>query len=220
DLPRGLPPGPGGYGQDSGPGGYGQDTGPGGYGQDSGGYGQDSGPGGYGQEERFDGFEAGRRGRADMTAEIRMPERELRGRGPGGPPALPQQGYGAPEPGYGPPDQGYGPGPSMTGPPLVTPPVAGPPMVGPPMAGPPGSDLYRVDQIRRSFQVRRFGSGYDPDQVDRFFDTLLGGMQGRNPMPVNPKDLDTLRFGLVPGGYFEAEVDAALKDVQDILLGR
>ncbi|MFI5847721.1 DivIVA domain-containing protein [Micromonospora chalcea] len=218
--PRGLPPGPGGYGQDTGPGGYGQDSGPGGYGQDS-------GPGGYGQEERFDGFEAGRRGRADMTAEIRMPERELRGRGPGGPPALPQQGYGAPEPGYGPPDpgygppdQGYGPGPSMTGPPLVTPPVAGPPMVGPPMAGPPGSDLYRVDQIRRSFQVRRFGSGYDPDQVDRFFDTLLGGMQGRNPMPVNPKELDTLRFGLVPGGYFEAEVDAALKDVQDILLGR
>ncbi|ATO14464.1 cell division protein DivIVA [Micromonospora sp. WMMA2032] len=218
--PRGLPPGPGGYGgPDNGPGGYGApDNGPGGYG------GPDNGPGGYGgPDERFDGFEAGRHGRADMTAEIRMPERDLRdlrGRGPAGPPALPQQGYGAPEPGYGPPDQGYGPGPSMTGPPLVGPPAAGPPMVGPPMAGPPGSDLYRVDQIRRSFQVRRFGSGYDPDQVDRFFETLLGGMQGRNPMPVNPKDLDTLRFGLVPGGYFEAEVDAALKDVQDILLGR
>ncbi|WBC14536.1 DivIVA domain-containing protein [Micromonospora sp. WMMA1998] len=217
--PRGLPPGPGGYGgPDNGPGGYGgPDNGPGGYG------GPDNGPGGYGPDERFDGFEAGRHGRADMTAEIRMPERDLRdlrGRGPAGPPALPQQGYGAPEPGYGPPDQGYGPGPSMTGPPLVGPPAAGPPMVGPPMAGPPGSDLYRVDQIRRSFQVRRFGSGYDPDQVDRFFETLLGGMQGRNPMPVNPKDLDTLRFGLVPGGYFEAEVDAALKDVQDILLGR
>ncbi|WP_047894163.1 hypothetical protein, partial [Micromonospora sp. RV43] len=230
---RGLPPGPGGYGPpDNGPGGYGPpDSGPGGYGPPDngpGGYGPpDNGPGGYGQEERFDGFEAGRRARADMTAEIRMPERELRGRGPGGPPALPQQGYGAPEPGYGPPDpgygppdQGYGPGPSMTGPPLVSPPVAGPPMVGPPMAGPPGSDLHRVDQIRRSFQARRFGSGYDPDQVDRFFETLLGGMQGRNPMPVNPKELDTLRFGLVPGGYFEAEVDAALKDVQDILLGR
>ncbi|MFE9690484.1 DivIVA domain-containing protein [Micromonospora sp. NPDC005806] len=178
------------------------------------------GPSGYGQDERFDGFdgfEAGRRGRTDMTAEIRMPERDLRGRGPAGPP-LPQQGFGGgPEQGYGPgPEQGYGPGPGMSGPP----PMAGPPMVGPPMAGPPGSDLYRVDQIRRSFQVRRFGSGYDPDQVDRFFETLLGGMQGRNPMPVNPKDLDTLRFGLVPGGYFEAEVDAALKDVQDILLGR
>ncbi|WP_431935117.1 DivIVA domain-containing protein [Micromonospora sp. RP3T] len=226
--PRSLPPGPGGYGQDAGPGGYGQDTGPGGYGhgQDTGpgGYGQDKGPGGYGgPSDRFDGFEAGRHGRADMTAEIRMPERdlrELRGRGPAGPPALPQQSYGPPDPGYGPPDQGYGGGPSMTGPPLVGPPAAGPPMVGPPMAGPPGSDLHRVDQIRRGFQVRRFGSGYDPDQVDRFFDTLLGGMQGRNPMPVNPKELDTLRFGLVPGGYFEAEVDAALKDVQDILLGR
>ncbi|MFG2166647.1 DivIVA domain-containing protein [Micromonospora chersina] len=196
------------------------------------------GPGGYGQDERFDGFEAGRHGRTDMTAEIRMPERDLRdprGRGPAGPPQLPQQGYGpdqgyggpdqgyggpdqgygAPDQGYGAPDQGYGGGPGMSGPPM-----AGPPMVGPPMAGPPGSDLYRVDQIRRSFQVRRFGSGYDPDQVDRFFETLLGGMQGRNPMPVNPKDLDTLRFGLVQGGYFEAEVDAALKDVQDILLGR
>ncbi|MFG3581664.1 DivIVA domain-containing protein [Micromonospora chersina] len=189
------------------------------------------GPGGYGQDGGFDGFEAGRHGRTDMTAEIRMPERDLRdprGRGPAGPPPLPQQGYGpdqgyggpdqgygAPDQGYGAPDQGYGGGPGMSGPPM-----AGPPMVGPPMAGPPGSDLYRVDQIRRSFQVRRFGSGYDPDQVDRFFETLLGGMQGRNPMPVNPKDLDTLRFGLVQGGYFEAEVDAALKDVQDILLGR
>ncbi|MFG3601917.1 DivIVA domain-containing protein [Micromonospora chersina] len=195
------------------------------------------GPGGYGQDEqRFDGFEAGRHGRTDMTAEIRMPERDLRdprGRGPAGPPPLPQQGYGpdqgygapdqgygAPDQGYGGPDQGYGGGPGMSGPPMSGPPMAGPPMVGPPMAGPPGSDLYRVDQIRRSFQVRRFGSGYDPDQVDRFFETLLGGMQGRNPMPVNPKDLDTLRFGLVQGGYFEAEVDAALKDVQDILLGR
>ncbi|KAB1137611.1 cell division protein DivIVA, partial [Micromonospora sp. AMSO12t] len=172
----------------------------------------------------FDGFEAGRRARADMTAEIRMPERDprdMRGRGPAGPPPQPQPGFGGP-PHAGPPVGGPPvAGPPVGGPPVGGPPVGGPPpMVGPPMAGPPGSDLYRVDQIRRSFQVRRFGSGYDPDQVDRFFDTLLGGMQGRNPMPVNPKELDTLRFGLVPGGYFEAEVDAALKDVQDILFGR
>ncbi|MEV4478748.1 DivIVA domain-containing protein [Micromonospora coxensis] len=187
--PRGLPAGPGRYGQEEPPGRYAPEE-----------------PGRYGQDEpgRFDGFEAGRHGRADMTAEIRMPERELRdmrGPGPAGPPPMPPQGHGGP-------------------PPMAGPPMGGPPMVGPPMAGPPGSDLYRVDQIRRSFQVRRFGSGYDPDQVDRFFETLLGGMQGRNPMPVNPRDLDTLRFGLVQGGYFEAEVDAALKDVQDILLGR
>ncbi|MEU8186750.1 cell division protein DivIVA, partial [Micromonospora carbonacea] len=111
-------------------------------------------------------------------------------------------------------------GPPVGGPPMGGPSVGGPPAGGPPMAGPPGSDLHRVDQIRRSFQVRRFGSGYDPDQVDRLFEGILGGMAGRGPMPVNPKDLDTLRFGLVPGGYFEAEVDAALKDVQDILFGR
>ncbi|MEV4385457.1 DivIVA domain-containing protein [Micromonospora sp. NPDC049580] len=217
--PRGLPAGPGAYGppdEQRMPGGYGppdDQRGPGGYGPPD----DQRGPGGYGppddqrgpgggyppEEPRFDGFEAGRHGRADMTAEIRMPERDLRDmrRGPAGPPPMPQQGLG---------------GPPMAGPPAV----AGPPMGGPPMAGPPGSDLYRVDQIRRSFQVRRFGSGYDPDQVDRFFETLLGGMQRRNPMPVDPKDLDTLRFGLVPGGYFEAEVDAALKDVQDILFGR
>ncbi|SCL51539.1 DivIVA domain-containing protein [Micromonospora citrea] len=220
------PGGPGGYGDGpGGPGGYGDPRGgygdgPGGYGDGPGdprgGYGD--GPGGYGDEPRFDGFEAGRRGRADMTAEIRMSERELRdmrGRGPAGPP--PQQGFGGPPPMAGPPMGG----PPVGGPPVGGPPLAGPPpTAGPPMAGPPGSDLYRVDQIRRSFQVRRFGSGYDPDQVDRFFDSLLGGMQGRNPMPVNPKELDSLRFPLVPGGYFEAEVDAALKDVQDILFGR
>ncbi|MFF0233567.1 DivIVA domain-containing protein [Micromonospora sp. NPDC005252] len=227
--PRGLPAGPGAYGppdEQRMPGGYGppdDQRGPGGYGPPD----DQRGPGGYGppddqrgpgggyppEEPRFDGFEAGRHGRADMTAEIRMPERELRDmrRGPAGPPPMPQQGLGGP-PMAGPP--------AVAGPPMGGPPMAGPPMGGPPMAGPPGSDLYRVDQIRRSFQVRRFGSGYDPDQVDRFFETLLGGMQRRNPMPVDPKDLDTLRFGLVPGGYFEAEVDAALKDVQDILFGR
>ncbi|TDC79441.1 DivIVA domain-containing protein [Micromonospora sp. KC606] len=200
DAPRG-PAGPGGQMGPGGPTGPGGPMGPGAPGGHGGlpQRGMPPGQGGYGQDEpRFDGFEAGRHGRADMTAEIRMSERELRdlrGRGPAGPPPMPQQGLGGPPP-------------------------AGPPMAGPPMAGPPGSDLYRVDQIRRSFQVRRFGSGYDPDQVDRFFEALLGGMQGRNPMPVNPRDLDTLRFGLVPGGYFEAEVDAALKDVQDILLGR
>lgn len=166
--------------------------------------------GGYGPDEpRFDGFEAGRHGRADMTTEMRMPER---GREMGGLPAS---------------QPGFAGSPEVPGPPMVAPPPregdpsrGGPPMAGPPMAGPPGSDLYRVDQIRRSFQVRRFGSGYDPDQVDRFFDSLLGGMQGRNPMPVNPHDLGTLRFGLVQGGYFEEEVDTALKNVQDVLLGR
>ena len=84
------------------------------------------------------------------------------------------------------------------------------------MAGPAAS-CYRVDQLRRTFQPRRFGSGYDPMQVDRLFEGLLAAMTGRGPMPVNENELDTLQFGLVPGGYFEAEVDAALREVQDIL---
>jgi hypothetical protein len=96
----------------------------------------------------------------------------------------------------------------------------GPAMGGPPPAGPPGSDLARIDTMRRSFQVRRFGSGYDPAQVDRLFEGLLNGMTGRGPLPGSDNDLDATQFGLVPGGYFEAEVDAALKEVKDILRRR
>jgi DivIVA domain-containing protein len=150
----------------------------------------------------FDGFEPGRHGKADMTAEIRMPERD---RG------------------------GYGGGPSpMSAPPMSNTPMSGPPMggqqMGPPMgggqSGGPNGELYRVDQLRRTFQPRRFGSGYDPMQVDRLFESILQAMSGRGPMPVPENELDTLQFGLVPGGYFEAEVDAALREVKDILLRR
>ena len=99
-------------------------------------------------------------------------------------------------------------------------PMGGPPMGGPPMGGGQGGspELFRVDQLRRTFQPRRFGSGYDPVQVDRLFESILQAMTGRGPMPVPENELDTLQFGLVPGGYFEAEVDAALREVKDILL--
>ncbi|SDY53754.1 DivIVA domain-containing protein [Micromonospora pattaloongensis] len=134
--------------------------------------------GGYGApEERFDGFEAGRHGKMDMTAEIRMPDRDPRAAGMGMPPMGGAPGFGDPA-------------------------------------------MQRIDQIRRTFQVRRFGSGYDPMQVDRLFEGILNAMSGRGPMPVPENDLDTLRFGLVSGGYFEAEVDAALREVKDILLRR
>jgi DivIVA domain-containing protein len=138
----------------------------------------------------YDAFEPGRHGKSDMTAEIRMPERD-------------RGGYGGPAPMSGPP------GPPMGG---------GPSMGGAPAGGSP--ELYRVDQLRRTFQPRRFGSGYDPMQVDRLFDSILQAMSGRGPMPVPENELDTLQFGLVPGGYFEAEVDAALREVKDILLHR
>jgi DivIVA domain-containing protein len=178
--------------------------GPAGY--DTGGYDNTGGfenTGGY-DTGSFDGFEPGRHGKTDMTAEIRMPERE--------------RGYGGPSPMSAPP---------MPNAPMSSSPMSGPPMggqqMGPPMGGGPGGggpngELYRVDQLRRTFQPRRFGSGYDPMQVDRLFESILQAMSGRGPMPVPENELDTLQFGLVPGGYFEAEVDAALREVKDILL--
>ena len=156
------------------------------------------------------------RGRAgtvatDMTAEIRMPERDLRdhrGRGPAGPTRACRA------PGIG------GPPMAGRGPPMAGPPMGWPgPMVGPPMAGPPGSDLHRVDQIRRSFQARRFGSGYDPDQVDRLFESILGGMPGRDPMPVDPKRPG--HAAVRPGArrLLRGRGRRRAQEVQDILFG-
>jgi hypothetical protein len=84
--------------------------------------------------------------------------------------------------------------------------------------GEPAVSSTASTKLRRTFQPRRFGSGYDPMQVDRLFESILQAMTGRGPMPVPENELDTLQFGLVPGGYFEAEVDAALREVKDILL--
>ncbi|MFV2010227.1 MULTISPECIES: DivIVA domain-containing protein [unclassified Micromonospora] len=191
---------------------------------------------GPGPDGRFDGFEQGRHGKADMTAEVYFPDRRSGPSGPppGGHPGHPGMG-GSPgghpgmaggHPGMGgPPGGGHqgmaGGRPAMPGQPGVAGYPGGPGSPGHLPGGPAGpsggGSLQRVDQIRRTFQVRRFGSGYDPAQVDRLFEELLTAMAGRGPMPVDTAELDTVQFGLVTGGYFEAEVDAALKEVQDIL---
>jgi DivIVA domain-containing protein len=101
--------------------------------------------------------------------------------------------------------------PSEVGPP------PGPPMGG---GGMGGGELHRIDQLRRTFVPRRFGSGYDPAQVDRLFEGILAAMSGRGGMPINDAELDPGQFSLVPGGYFEAEVDQALREVRDIILRR
>jgi DivIVA domain-containing protein len=85
-------------------------------------------------------------------------------------------------------------------------------------AAPMSTEAARVDQLRRTFQLRRFGSGYDRVQVDRVFDGVIAALSGRGG--VNEGELDPGHFNLVPGGYFEAEVDAALKEVRDILMRR
>ncbi len=81
-------------------------------------------------------------------------------------------------------------------------------------------EARRIDQLRRTFVPRRFGSGYDPGQVDRLFEGIIAAVSGRSGAPINDSELDPGQFNLVPGGYFEAEVDQALREVRDIIRRR
>ncbi|HZM80681.1 MAG TPA: DivIVA domain-containing protein [Candidatus Limnocylindrales bacterium] len=140
--------------------------------------------------------------RPDITGEIRPARSDPYGSG----------GYGAvnPDP-YSPPARGgYDSG--ATGAFSAVPSSFGPP------APSGGAESQRVDQLRRTFQLRRFGSGYDPGQVDRLFDNVLGALSGRGG--VNEAELDPSRLNLVPGGYYEAEVDQAIREVREILRAR
>jgi hypothetical protein len=120
-------------------------------------------PGGFG------GDFGGRRGRMDMTHEMRF---ELNGMGGPG---------------------GGGPG------------------------GASGNELQRIDAMRRTFTARRFGSGYDAIQVNRLFDAIIASLSGRSGMPLSESELDPNQFSLVPGGYFEAEVNQALREIRELV---
>lgn len=108
----------------------------------------------------------------------------------------------------------------------MPPPPGSQPTMGPPPGGPvgpglaPTADVQRVDQLRQTFQARRFGSGYDRAEVDRLFDGILNSMSGRSTVPIAESELDPQQFSLVPGGYFESEVDQALREVRDIIRRR
>jgi DivIVA domain-containing protein len=199
--------------------------------------GYDPGPvgAGYGQGQ------PGQHGKADMTTEMRMPPPGF-DRPPAAPPGgfdRPQapQGFQAPPP---PSRDSYGPGPEFDRP--AAPPAGntyGTPVTPPPpppapayggapqggyvspavanVTGPGAADAQRVDQMRRTFQLRRFGSGYDPGQVDRLFEGVIGALAGQPGAPIGDAELDPAQFSLVPGGYYEAEVDAALREVRDIV---
>jgi DivIVA domain-containing protein len=83
--------------------------------------------------------------------------------------------------------------------------------------GPAPNELQRIDAMRRTFTARRFGSGYDAIQVNRLFDAIIASLSGRSNMPLNESELDPNQFSLVPGGYFEAEVNQALREVRDLV---
>jgi DivIVA domain-containing protein len=88
-----------------------------------------------------------------------------------------------------------------------------------PTSGGPASpsEVQRIDSMRRTFTARRFGSGYDAIQVNRLFDAIIASLSGRSGMPLNETELDPNQFSLVPGGYFEAEVNQALREVRDLV---
>jgi len=81
-------------------------------------------------------------------------------------------------------------------------------------------DMQHLDQLRRAFQPRRFGSGYDRGEVDSLFDGVMAMLSGRPTRPVTEGDLDSRRFNLVAGGYYEDEVETALSAVRDMLRRR
>jgi hypothetical protein len=88
-----------------------------------------------------------------------------------------------------------------------------------PTSGGPASpsELQRIDAMRRTFTARRFGSGYDAIQVNRLFDAIIASLSGRSGVPVSESELDPNQFSLVPGGYFEAEVNQALREIRELV---
>lgn len=82
------------------------------------------------------------------------------------------------------------------------------------------ADVQRIDAMRRTFTPRRFGSGYDAAQVNRLFDVIVAALSGRSGMQINEAELDPNQFSLVPGGYFEAEVNQALREVRELIGAR
>jgi hypothetical protein len=55
--------------------------------------------------------------------------------------------------------------------------------------------------------------------VDRLFEGIIAAVSGRGGS-IPDAELDPGQFNLVPGGYFEAEVDQALREVRDIIRRR
>jgi DivIVA domain-containing protein len=79
------------------------------------------------------------------------------------------------------------------------------------------ADARRIEELRAAFKPRRFGSGYDANEVDRLFDGIAAVVTGRSGGSIDAGDLDGSQFELVQGGYFEDEVDVALREVREIV---
>ncbi len=81
-------------------------------------------------------------------------------------------------------------------------------------------DKAAVAELRAGFRPRRFGSGYDPQQVERLFDAIQATLEGRSGGQISDSDLAPGQFGLVQAGYFEDDVDLALREVRALFARR
>ncbi|MEK8225057.1 DivIVA domain-containing protein [Oerskovia sp. M15] len=53
-------------------------------------------------------------------------------------------------------------------------------------------------------------NGYDPEEVDEFFDHARQVYEGKKPERLTSTDIQVSMFDLIRGGYDTHEVDAAL----------
>ena len=65
--------------------------------------------------------------------------------------------------------------------------------------------------------ARRFGSGYDPMQVDRLFDAIIAALSGRSGMPLSENELDPQPVRPGAGRLLRGRGEPALREVRDIL---
>ncbi|WP_239073241.1 DivIVA domain-containing protein [Sediminihabitans luteus] len=62
--------------------------------------------------------------------------------------------------------------------------------------------------------------GYDPDEVDEFFDDAKALYEGRDGRTLTSTEIQRATFELVRGGYSTTEVDAALDRLEGAFIAR
>lgn len=75
--------------------------------------------------------------------------------------------------------------------------------------------------MTRTFRsVGRLRTGYDPDQVDEFFDRARRVYEGDGSEPMSGRDVRQTAFDLVRGGYVTQSVDAAMDRLERAFVTR
>ncbi|BDZ43930.1 DivIVA domain-containing protein [Paraoerskovia sediminicola] len=70
------------------------------------------------------------------------------------------------------------------------------------------------------FSTTKRGQGYEPDEVDEFFDRARALYEGREERSLTSTEIQNSTFGLVRGGYNTHEVDEALDRLEGAFIAR